>query len=66
MSRREVILCTATEEEIAAAQLRDALDFYDKVNASSDDEKIAVGTDHIDTVIDRARRVAKSAPLLVE
>lgn len=42
--------------EEALGYVRDAANFYDKVCASSNDEKIAVGRDHWDWLIDAANR----------
>lgn len=42
----------------AAIEVRDALDFFDRVKAASADEQIAVGTDHWDRLEAAARRVA--------
>ena len=38
------------------AYSRDAIDFYDKVQAASQDEKVAVGQDHWNWLIEAARR----------
>jgi Mg2+ and Co2+ transporter CorA len=40
----------------ALANSRDAIDFYEKVQAASQDEKAAVGQDHWNWLIEAARR----------
>lgn len=49
--------CMKTELELAVGNLRSALDFLDRVQASTGDERTAVGTDHWDWLEKAARRV---------
>jgi hypothetical protein len=43
----------------AITELADAMDFYDRVESSTLDEKIAVGRDHHDWIMRAARRGAE-------
>jgi hypothetical protein len=54
----------ATELELAADECRRAVEFFDRVQSSSGDEKIAVGRDHFDWLERAARRAAAAAPTL--
>lgn len=54
------------ELRIAARELARAIKFFDEVRASSEDERIAVGSDHWDWLISAARKVARSADNLKE
>ncbi len=45
----------------ASRELARALDFYDRVQTSSEDERIAVGRDHYDWVFRAARKVASAS-----
>ena len=45
----------------ASRELARALDFYDRVQASSEDERIAVGRDHYDWVFRAARKAASAS-----
>lgn len=44
----------------ALSELKDAMDFYDKVKKLKGDERLAVGTDHYDWLILAADRVIKA------
>lgn len=46
------------EFQHALKELRNAVIFFDNVNDSSDDEKIAVGQDHWNRLVAAANRVA--------
>ena len=54
--------CQATDLELAADECRRAVEFMDRVRASSDAEKNAVGNDHWDWLERAARKVAEAAP----
>jgi hypothetical protein len=63
--RQAAALLRRAAEEIGVlrsvlGQNKAAIDFYDKVQASSDDEKIAAGSDHWDFLLAAARQ-ARSA-----
>lgn len=47
--------------DIALINLARALDFHDRVKASTQDEQIAVGVDHIDGLMDATRKLAAFA-----
>lgn len=53
-----------TDFKYALAELREAIEFFDKVQASSADEKLAVGRDHWDWLEAAARQVAMIEPNL--
>lgn len=48
--------------ERAARNLKAAVEFFDRVEASTETEKLAVGTDHWDWLELAARTVASLAP----
>jgi hypothetical protein len=45
----------------ALSELSEAVQFFDKVNAASEDERIAVGSDHHDWLERAAKKVVESA-----
>lgn len=48
------------EQEIALADLRRAVEFFDKVKASTGQERAAVGRDHWDWLESAARNAAEA------
>lgn len=47
------------EKEDAIKELADALDFFDRVVASSTEERIAVGQDHWNWILSAVRKVVE-------
>lgn len=52
----------ATPQELALAELREAVEFLDRVLASSPEERAAVGSDHLNWLERAARQAAEFAP----
>lgn len=50
------------ELEDACVNMKRAVEFYDRVKASSERDKTAVGTDHWDWLLRAARKVAELTP----
>lgn len=50
--------CMMTESELALSELKRAADFYEKVKNGPADERMAVGCDHIDWLIEAALKAA--------
>lgn len=47
---------------MALLELKNAIEFFDRVRASSEDERVAVGQDHWNWLENAARKAAALAP----